>query len=367
MSNRLTRFQARLLGLVVLLTFAVGGVGLAALAAKDRLWADTFEVTLDVADASDLPPGTPVRIRGVDAGHVTLIDDTGDTVRVKLKLDAKYRGRLYCDATARVQPIGLLGSKAIAISPGSPAAGPHTTCVLPLTPTPDMAAVAEKLSSVADDASALLKDARKGTGTLAKLVNDDALYNELTAVAGRANGAVGKVEAETKNVSGLVAEGRDTLRSIKADTDAISRMPLVRNYVENSTALLVRPDCRKEQYDYNPHDLFEPGTAILHDVGRQHVENLAEVLKANPAKLELVVAALADPNDTTLTSAAALEITRKQAEVFAEALKDAKAHKTGFWTKNRPVTPLGLGFGPSPLKEPHASPSRVQVFAFQVQ
>jgi len=359
MANRLSRLQALILGLLVLATLSVGGLGLAALAAKDRLWADTYTVTLAVADASDLPPGTPVRIRGVAAGHVEGVDDSGDLIQVRLRLDARHRGRLFNDATAKVMPVGLLGSKVIAISPGTLTSGVHATDVLALQPTQDLAAVTEKLAVVADEAGALLKEARSGSGTLAKLVKDDALYNKLTA-------AVGQVEAETKNARTMVADGRDTLRSVRQNSDAVARLPIVRGYIENATALLVRPDCRKEQFNYDPRDLFEPGTAILHDVGRGHVANLAEVLKVNPAKLEIVVAAVADPNDASLTSAAAQELTRKQAEVMAEAMKAAGAHKTGFWTKNRPITPLGLGTGPSPLTEPGALPSRVQVFAFAV-
>jgi hypothetical protein len=333
MSNRLTRWQAAFLGLLVAVTLGLSSLSLVALAAKERLWAETYDLALSLPDASDVPPGTPVRIRGVEAGHVLRIDypsdDSSDAVLVQLRLDAQYRGRLFNDATVRIQPVGLLGSKAVAISPGTPAAGVLSSNVLTAQPSPDFAA----------EASRLLKDARA---------------------------AAGRIEQEASKVNALVADGRETLRSVRQSTDAVQRMPLIRNYVENADALLVRPDCRHEKFTYNPRDLFEPGTAILHDAGRQHLANLAELLKSQfaKAKLEIVVAALADPNDTTLTSGGAYELTRKQAEAVIAALKADGAHKTSFFSKNHPLTPLGLGTGPSPVVEADALPARVQVFAF---
>ena len=366
MANRLTRLQAALLGFVVLVSLAFGGFGLAALAAKDRLWAEHYDVTLSLADASDLPPGTPVRIRGVEAGHVYRVDyPEGDdaAVRVQLRLDAQYRNRIFNDATVRLQPIGMLGSKAIAISPGTPQAGVHDTNVLKVQPAADLNAVAEKLASVADEANALLKEVRSGNGTIAKLVNDDGLYRELNALAVDARAATGKVEKETVNFRSLVNDGRDTLRSVRQSTDALARMPIVRNYVENATPLLVRPECHKDAFNYAPLDLFEPGTAILHAAGRGHLATLAAMLKGSHPKASIVVAALVDPADATLTSEGAMEMTRKRAEVVVEALKAHGAHQTSFFSKNRSITPLSLGTGPSPLVEDLPA-ARVTVYAF---
>ena len=330
MSNRLTKIQATLLGLLVLAVLAVGGAGLAALAAKDLLWADKFEVTVLVPDAGDLPPGTPVRLRGVHAGHVLRVEyptDDAESVRLIVRLDGQYRGRLFNDASV----------KALAIQPGTSAAGVHDTNVLTAKPGADLAAVAEKMIVVADDAGALLKDARTATG---------------------------KIETEAANVRGMVNDGRDTLRSVRQSTDALQKMPLIRGYVENATALLVRPELRRERYSYKSDDLFEPGTAILHDAGRQHLANLVELLKTSPPKTEFVVAALAHPNDASLTTVGAEELTRKQAQVVLEALMTAGAHKTGFWEKNRVATSIGLGTGPSPLVENDLPPARVTVYAF---
>jgi phospholipid/cholesterol/gamma-HCH transport system substrate-binding protein len=380
-SQNMTRWQAAILGIVVLASVAVGGVGLVAVAARQGVWAETFEVSVGFPDANDIKPGTPVRIRGVEAGQVVGVeypdrDGPDATVTVRLRLDAKFRGRLFADGSAQVQANGMLGSKVVAVNPGSPAAGPLPAGgSLRASKSLDMAATAEKLAAVADEAEKLLKDIRSGNGTLGKLVQDDSLYDDLKGLAGEARGiakraeaAVGKVEEEMAGVRGFVADGRETLRSVKQGTDAMQRLPLVRSYVEDATALLVRPTCRREARAYNTADLFEPGTAIISASGRYHLSKVAEWLKGVPHdKAEVVVAALCDPNDRSQTTASAGELTRKQAEAVVEFLKDSGAHKMGWWSR-RKMTAIGLGTGPSPVVERDPlPPSYLQVLLFTPQ
>lgn len=381
MSQNLSRWQAAVLGLVVLTSVALGGAGLVAVAARQGVWADTFEVAAGFPEAHDVAPGTPVRVRGVEAGQVVAVDypeadGPAAAVTVRMRLDAKYRGRLFADGKAQIQSTGMLGSKVVAVTPGTPAAGPLPDGgSLAATKPADLAAAAEKMAAAAAEAEKLIKDIRTGNGTLGKLVRDDALYTDLKGLTGEARGvakkadaAVGKVEAEMAGVRGLVADGRETLRSVKQGTDAVQRLPIVRGYVTDTAALMVRPDCRREVTAYNTADLFEPGTAILSEGGKAHLTYVVEWLKGvRDDRAEVVVAALCDPNDPGQTAASAGELTKKQGEAVAEYLKAAGAHKMGWWTR-RKITPLGLGTGPPPVVEKGPlPPSYVQVLLFTPQ
>jgi phospholipid/cholesterol/gamma-HCH transport system substrate-binding protein len=383
-SQSLSRSQAIVLGLVVVLALGVTGVGLAQIATKQGLWADSFEVTVGFPDANDVAPGTPVRVRGVDAGQVAAVeypdhDGPGSAVTVRLRLDAKFEGRLYADASAQIHSTGLLGGKVIAVNPGTPKAGPLSNGALRATEAPDLAKsaaqlgdAAGKIGATADETRRLVRDIRDGNGTLGKLIKDDELYDDLKGLSkdtrhavARAEKTVTKVEGQVENVEKFVQDGRDTLRSVKQGTDAVQRMPLIRGYVEDAAALLVRPTSRREARPFHAAHLFEPGTAILHDVGREHLTNVAAWLKdVHHDKAELVVVAQCDPNDKSQTSASAAELTKKQGEVVIEFLKSQKAHKIGWWTR-RPMTPVGLGLGPSPVVEPNPHPlPHVQVILF---
>jgi phospholipid/cholesterol/gamma-HCH transport system substrate-binding protein len=393
-SQSLSRWQAALLGLVVLAALGLGGYGVARIADRQGFWADTFEVTVGFPEAHDVTPGTPVRIRGVEAGTVVAIDyppddRPGTEVTLRLELNAKYAGRLYADASARIVSSGLLGSKVVAVSPGSPESGPLASGRLRgLKPfnldeaaaefrdtAQEVKALVKEATGTAAEAKQLLREVRESEGTVARLLNDDDLYRDLKEIAAdakgllrRADGAVGKVESEMANLKGFVSDGRETLRSVKQGTDAIGRMPVIRGYVEDAAAILVRPAHHRERKAYATKDLFEPGTAILTDTGRYHLAAVVDWLKGvRDKRPDVVVVSFCDPDDRTQTAASAAELTKKQSEAVIEFLKAHGVHKLG-WTTRRKMTPLGMGMHPSPVVEQEPLPaSNVQVLLFTPQ
>jgi phospholipid/cholesterol/gamma-HCH transport system substrate-binding protein len=404
-TESLSRWQAAVLGVVVVAAVAAGAYGLVRVGDRHAFRDGAAELTVGFPEAHDVAPGMPVRVRGVDAGEVVAVeypdhDGPGAEVTVRLRVKKELAGRLYADAAARVLSGGVFGSKVVAIDPGRPATGPLADGRLKgLPPTgldeavadarafaADARAVAAEVKSLAADARAtstearatsaearrLFQDVRAGDGTLGKLVKDDDLYRDLKeltadarAAVKRVDGAVGAVQGEVSSVKGFVADGRATLQSMKQGTDAISRMPVVRSYVENAPALLVRPNMQRFLRVYQANDIFLPRTAQIHDVGQAHLEKCMHLFtEIGGGKAELVVAAYADPNDAGYTPASALETTRKQAETVVQFFKDRNVHKLG-WVSRRTMTPLGMGSGPSPVVEnPPLPASNLQLILF---
>ena len=246
--------------------------------------------------------------------------------------------------------------------------------------------LAKEAKGTAAEVKALAKDAREtvasakgfidgvqaSDGTLAKLIRDDDLYEDtrgtltdMRKLIGRTDKAVGTLEGEMGNLRGLVADGRDTLKSVKQGSDALGKMPLVRSYVEDATAILVRPTMTRERCALFSGHLFEPGTATMSHGGQVYMNDLANVLKEKKgAGSEVVVVAFFDPEDKSQTAAAALELTKKQAEAVANHMKNCGVHKMGTFTR-RKVTPLGMGTAASPVVETDKlTPSRVEVILF---
>ena len=112
--------QKVILGIVVILCLSAATGGLVLLAGPGGLLGGRYEITILVNDAIDVEPGTPVHVRGVEAGKVVSLEyaDEGN-IRLRVRLDPKFRGKLYADATARVSSHGLLGNSFIALQPGS--------------------------------------------------------------------------------------------------------------------------------------------------------------------------------------------------------------------------------------------------------
>lgn len=373
-----------ILGLVVLLSLVATGFGLTSIGAKQGLFAERYPITVGFADAHDIRPGTPVRLRGMEVGQVVAIeypetDDPDAMMLIRMEIDAEYRDRIHGDASASVYSTGMLGSRVIAIKPGHPSAGPLVDGQLKAEETPDLAeatqkltATAEKFGETADEAKLLIEQIRTGDGTLSKLIRDDDVYNDLRNLAHdsqlmvqRANTALGVVDAEVAKVDEFVQDGRETLLSVKQGTDAVGRMPIIRGYVEDAAKILVRPSLHREAMTYNANDLFIPGTAVLSESGQYHLNGTAEWLKTcTDSDAEIVVASLHDSNDDSQTRASAQELTKGQCETIIAALKQHGSHKVG-WFSSKDMTPLGLGFGPSPVVSKTKLPaSYVEVILF---
>jgi phospholipid/cholesterol/gamma-HCH transport system substrate-binding protein len=393
MTGNLTRRQNAILGLVVLACLVIGSWGLLRVANKSNRWSNGFELSMIVPDAQGVEVGTPVQVRGFEAGQVVAVDYADSGVLLKLKLDRSFQSHLHQDATATIQSKGLFGNNVVAISPGTNAAGPLTESTINSKLAPDLNEVTGKLASVAGRVDRILEDVEAGKGTLPKLLKDDTVYNDLRQVSAdtkkliqnldstitevRADAkktmkgvdeSVGIVRSEMGTLKEFVRNGQDAVIAIRQDADAIKAMPIVRSYVDDPGTILVRPDCSKDRMVFEPDQLFEPGTSVLTDGGRERLNEAASWLRGQQQKnSEIVVAAFANPQDPSQTSVSAKTLTKKQSEVLMEYLKDQGVHKMGYITR-RKVVPVGQGFDPSPVVEKEKLPAaRVELILFVPQ
>src|SRR5262249_13030242 len=155
--------QSIVLGFVILACLAVGAWALVRIGHRSGIFNDSYEVVVYVPDAQDVDKGTPVRVRGVEAGKVVAVEypDAAEgedgMIRLRLQLDKKFEERLFADASASIVSKGLLGTSYIAVTPGKPAAGPLTSKVIHSQPQPDLAEVTAKLAAVANRVDSILK------------------------------------------------------------------------------------------------------------------------------------------------------------------------------------------------------------------
>ncbi len=342
MSRSLSRWQAVLLGLVVLTSLGLGAFGLFAVGNRQWLWADTFHIQAGFRQVRGVEVGTRVRVKGMDAGEVVAVQvpATPDAdVLLRLRIDGKLRHLIRADASAQIIGEGMIGGKVVEVSPGSAAA----------PPVADNATVASKpaaeLSDLMAQVDGAIRDLRGGQGTLGKLATDDKLYHALLQLADR---------------------GQNTLTSIQQDADALKDMPLVRNYVKDAHKLLVRPDCERNRQWFVEGDLFEPGGAVLTARGRQELDKLVPWLEGLKHKNSEVV--IASYGDATLEPRVSLTLTQKQSDAVCAYLKDNHAVQKMGWFSRRKVTPIGLGVAapPAPDKEKLPTP-RVEVLVFVPQ
>jgi len=192
-------------GLLVLIAIAV--LILLILNASGTLnpFASHIHLRARFVDASGLREGSEVRLAGVRIGKVDRIrllspNEVGtgpnpQKVEAFLTIDSKIDGvpaqdRIRSDSTAQQMSPSILGSEMIVnITPGTSLGQPIKENDL-LTSTSgssisDLATngteLAQKLSKLSDQLNEVVKDVRAGKGTVGRLFNDEALYNNLNA------------------------------------------------------------------------------------------------------------------------------------------------------------------------------------------
>ncbi len=337
-----------MLGLVVLASIGVGGWAVFKIGSRQGLFVETFELRAGFNEAQGIDRGTPVRVRGIDAGQVVGIelppfDQPTGKVYARLRLDKKFQALIPSDSRARVVSEGMLGSRSINVEPGKQS----TTRLqngdeIQVAETPDLTTIMQQT----------LQEFRDGNGTLSKLVKSDEAHKEVLELVKQTQEMVRTGQETARQSQDTLREIKEAFAALKQDAEAIKRLPLIRGYVQDNVALLYRPDQSCDRRSYASDDLFEPGRAVLSETGKWHLSNLGSWLEAGKIKgSEVVVVSYADPASSSLTDAAAATLTQRQSEAVAACLKETqKAHRLS-WMNNRPVTAIGMGINPPPIPE----------------
>jgi len=169
-----------LVGIVLLIVFSIT-------ISKLDIFKRSRYYTVFFTSISGLDKGDPVRVSGMYAGEVASIELLPDT-RIKIILKMKFPVTLYKDYQIRIEESSILGGNFVAIIQGTPS--------LDKIPTDEILKGMITLSGlnqlgqfVADNQNdiqnflqkgiSIVNKISKGEGSVGKLVNDDALYNNL--------------------------------------------------------------------------------------------------------------------------------------------------------------------------------------------
>jgi phospholipid/cholesterol/gamma-HCH transport system substrate-binding protein len=352
----LSRWQAALLGLVILVGLGLATLGVFAIGDRQGLWREHFHLYAHFPQISGIEVGTRVRVQGINAGQVDALEQPaqrGGNVVVRLRLDTQFQQLIGSDARAEIVGEGLIGGKVIEIHPGSPTAaaiGPGATI-------PGQAdRMMEELKNLAGRSKVLAQDLETLTKeTTVVMKETQALLRDVR----QGEGPVGKEVVTT------LRQLQRATESVGQSFDAMANVPLLSRYGDTSTAMLVRPNAERHAHVFDESELFEPGRALLTAEGRKQLDALAAnpMLSRKIPDSEIVIASY---TDTSMSPRAAEILTQKQSEaVRAYLVEKHKVHKLGWW-RRREVIALGMGTRQPPGEAPSASTParRVEVIIF---
>jgi phospholipid/cholesterol/gamma-HCH transport system substrate-binding protein len=348
----------------------LGGFGLYQVAGRRWKVQPTFRVRAEFATISGLEAGHRVRLQGIDAGVVERVvppSEPGRPVELVLRIDQRLRPLVRTDAVARIVAEGLVGAKAVELTPGRPESPPvadldRIASERPiemsdlLTRAAGSLARLDRLAQAAEqglgEINAITGSIRRGQGSLGKLVRDETVYRDLLALSRRGERALTALE--------------ENLEALK-QTWPLSRYFDRRAYLDRERVLF-QPGAQRHSRALRAEDLFEPGRSVLTPIGRTRLDEVARWCKqASRPRSELVIAAFTD-DDRDLDLAEIL--TQEQADAVRNYLVEKHSVQSAGWFKRRKVAAVGFGtHTPKTLEpSPQGQPSRrVEIILFTPQ
>jgi phospholipid/cholesterol/gamma-HCH transport system substrate-binding protein len=247
-------------------------------------------------DVNGLEAGNNVWFSGVKVGTVSSLNFYGKAqVEVCLKVDMKVKQYIRKDAKVKISTDGLIGNKILVIYGGTQIAAEvregDTLAVAKTFSSEDMINTLqennENLLAITDDFKAISKKIATGEGTIGKFLNDNTVYDNISAVtvslqqtATQANHLVGSLASFG---AGLQKKGTlanelvtDTIifRSVKASVLQIQQM------ADTATFIVAK----LKQASTNPNTTI--GVLTTDEVAGNHLKKIIENLESGSKKLD---------------------------------------------------------------------------------
>jgi phospholipid/cholesterol/gamma-HCH transport system substrate-binding protein len=222
------------LALAAVLIVAVGGQG-------GFAW-ERYALKTRFGDIAGLKEGAVVRVAGVDVGKVTDIQFAGAEVEVTLEVNEDHQQRITENSRASIGSLSLLGEPIIVISPSSEGRRLADGDYIQSEPAAGgIASLAEPVQEGVQAATRLIQDIRAGRGTVGKLVTDESLYREFTALLGSAEGVIAGIN-RGQGTLGKLARDEAAYRELNAALANLNEMTQRIRAGEGSLGRLLQDD-----------------------------------------------------------------------------------------------------------------------------
>ena len=168
------------IAILFLIVFSIGDV---------RVSKSGYRIKVVFNFAAGIGGSAPVRLAGVGVGQVQgiriIYDEKEKRSKAELTAWINSTAKIEEDARITINTLGLLGEKYLEIFPGTYGKRilKNNDTIIGDDPVA-MEKVTENLASLSDSIKVIVDRLRNGEGTIGKLLSEDAVYNDLTAITG---------------------------------------------------------------------------------------------------------------------------------------------------------------------------------------
>ncbi len=210
MANQTQKFKVRL-GLFVIVGIGLFMLAIFIIGKQKNLFDPVFTLSTRFSNVSGLQVGNSVRFAGINIGtvdRITIVNDT--TIQVKMLIKEDVRKFIKVDSEAGIGSEGIIGDKIVTISNGASDSKSITDNQLIASNEPvEMDEIVQSLEITAGNAAIaseeitqILYKINKGEGTLGRLINDEAIANNLDKT-------IGNLKQGTKGLSENMEAAKD--------------------------------------------------------------------------------------------------------------------------------------------------------------
>jgi phospholipid/cholesterol/gamma-HCH transport system substrate-binding protein len=214
--KQLTWVELRV-GVFVLVGLTLLGIGIIYITGGSGL-GPKYGLKTYLPEVDGVEAGAPVRLEGVDIGHVEGVlitpnpPDRMHSIELTMRIDRKFQNYVRTDSTASLKTEGLLGNRFVIISRGLTGVALQNDGTVNGKEEMSMDQVMEKgqrlmdnLGTLSTDLQGVVEKVKDGQGTVGKLIEDSQLYDRLNATAASAQELVAGVRQGQGTLGKLVA------------------------------------------------------------------------------------------------------------------------------------------------------------------
>src|SRR5712692_617315 len=192
-----TMSRAFWLGAFIFVTLLVLSAGIFLIGSKHFLFSSTYRLKADFHNVAGLNNGAEVRVGGIHEGTVRRINlpsKSDEKVTVVMDMENNTRDVVKKDSVAAIKSEGLVGDKYVEVSFGSKEAERvRDGDTIGTEPPRDISDLINKTDQILDAAKDAMQNVdsisakvNQGTGTMGALVNDKAIYQQVSAATAQA-------------------------------------------------------------------------------------------------------------------------------------------------------------------------------------
>ena len=235
-------------GILVVAALVIAALAVMTLGGRSGVFTKKYTLYTFMPSVSGLSSGAPVRLAGVDVGTVDEVvfisaanrdsiaerfsqaygDSLGErSLMVRFTVEEDVQEKVTRSSRAKIGTVGLLGDKYLDIDVGDPREPPLTSGDIILNEAPidyegliaRAAEGVEELVGSLEGTRVLVARINNGEGTLGKLINDPALYNDWVKLTERGTNLLTSMETGEGTLPALINDQELYEQLVRTTTD----------------------------------------------------------------------------------------------------------------------------------------------------